>query len=152
PSVFSGWRPLAKNPAYSEPGRQHRPCSHTRPALRWAQGPQASQGTEQTTGLVSTTRSSIHTSRGAFIGWKLHAPTKSWVMEGPSQGDVTAVGATQALPWSSTDKMGVTAPSLYMRSLRATESISKEMHAQEAEGIGVVLCDEQSWKGSAPKA
>jgi hypothetical protein len=31
-----------------------------------------------------------------------------------------------------------------MRSLRATESISKEMHAQ-AEGIDVVLWDEQSW-------
>src|SRR4051794_24638233 len=55
-------------------------------------------GGGQITGLVSTTRSSIHTSSGPFIGWKLHAPTKSWVIEGPYQGEVTNVGATQALP------------------------------------------------------
>jgi hypothetical protein len=39
--------------------------------------------------------------------------------------------------------MGFAAPSLYMRSLRATESISNETHAQ-LEGIDVPLWDEQS--------
>jgi hypothetical protein len=35
-----------------------------------------------------------------------------------------------------------------MLSFRATESFSKAMHAQP-DGIGVLLCEEQSWYASA---
>ncbi len=61
-------------------------------------GPRSAHGLGQATGFVSTTRSSIQTSRGAFIGWKLHAPTNSSVTAGPYQGEVTEVGATQPFP------------------------------------------------------